>query len=80
MGNISENVSSPEEETGLQGNSKLCINVKYNTGVPDFSENVEEETAAGFQGKSEYEVQHSTSYLITLSLESNSTIPQSSRM
>ena len=32
MEDMSDNVitvSSPEEETGLQGNTKLCINVKY---------------------------------------------------
>ena len=48
---MSENVSSPEEETGLQGNSKLCINVKYNTAVPDFSSSSKEETEV--QRKSE---------------------------
>ena len=42
MENMSENLSSPEEDTGLQGNSKLCINVKYNTAVPDFSSSKEE--------------------------------------
>ena len=42
MENMPENLSSPEEETGLQGNSKLCINVKYNTAVPDFSSSKEE--------------------------------------
>ena len=41
---MSENVSSPEEETGLQGNSKLSINIKYNTAVPDFSLSSKEET------------------------------------
>ena len=48
-------VSSPVEETGLQGNTKLCINVKYNTEVPDFSSS--KDTAPGLQ---EYEVPHNT--------------------
>ena len=54
-------VSSPEEETGLQGNSKLCIDVKYNTVVPDLSVS-KEDTAPGhgLQGKSEYAVPHDT--------------------
>ena len=55
MEDMSDNVitvSSPEEETGLQRSSKLCINVKYNTEVPDFSSS-KEDTAPGLQ---EYEV------------------------
>ena len=55
MENISDNVSSPDEETGLDGNSKLCI-AKYNIAAPDFSENIspsKEETGAGLQGKSD---------------------------
>ena len=51
MENISDNVSSPDEETGLDGNSKLCIDVKYNIAAPDFSENIspsKEETACSW--------------------------------
>ena len=53
MEDISESVS-PTAETGLQGKSKLCMDIKNNTALPDFSENLspsEEET--GLQGKSE---------------------------
>ena len=53
MEDISESVL-PTEETGLQGKSKLCMDVKNNTALPNFSENLspsEEET--GLQGKSE---------------------------
>ena len=32
---ISESVSSPEEETGLQGKSELCISTQHNTTLPD---------------------------------------------
>ena len=40
MENIPENVSSTDkEETGLKA-SRLCIGVKYNTAVPNFSENI----------------------------------------
>ena len=49
-------VSSPEEETGLQGNSELCIAVKYSTAIPDFSPSKEDTcTAPRQQGKSEYD-------------------------
>ena len=62
MEDMSDNVitvSSPEEETGLQGNSKLAIDVKYNTAIPDFSASKEGTTyTPGLQGKSEYEVPH----------------------
>ena len=30
----SEGITSPEEETGLQGKSELCINTKHNTTLP----------------------------------------------
>ena len=33
--NISESVSSPEQETGSQGKSELCINTRHNTTLPD---------------------------------------------
>ena len=33
--NISESVSSPEQETGSQGRSELCINTRHNTTLPD---------------------------------------------
>ena len=35
MEHISENVLSPEQETGSQGKSELCINMKHNTVLPD---------------------------------------------
>lgn len=35
MENTLESVSSPKEETGLQGNSQLCIDTKHNTKLPD---------------------------------------------
>ena len=34
-GNISESVSSPEQETGSQGKSELCVNTQHNTTLPD---------------------------------------------
>lgn len=33
--NISEGVSSPEQETGLQGKSELCVSTRHNTALPD---------------------------------------------
>ena len=33
--NISESVSSPEQETGLQGKSELCVTTQHNTTLPD---------------------------------------------
>ena len=70
MENISDNVSSPDEETGLDGNSKLCIDVKYNIAALDFSENIspsKEETAAGFHSKSD----------LCFNMKYNTTLPDS---
>ena len=33
--NISESVSSPEQEIGSQGKSELCVNTWHNTTLPD---------------------------------------------
>ena len=33
--NISESVSSPEQETGSQGKSELCVTTQHNTTLPD---------------------------------------------
>ena len=33
--NISEIVSSPQEETGLQGRSELCVGAKQSTTLPN---------------------------------------------
>ena len=61
IGDMSDNVTtvSSPEETGLQGNSKLCINVEYNTAVPDFATS-KEDMAPRPQGESEYEVTYDT--------------------
>lgn len=33
-------LSLPTAETGLCEKSKLCMDIKYNTAIPDFSENI----------------------------------------
>ena len=33
--NVSESITSPEEETGSQGKSELCVNAKCCTALPD---------------------------------------------
>ena len=35
MENVSESITSPEEETGSQGKSELCVNAKCCTALPD---------------------------------------------
>ena len=67
MESIPENVSLPdEEEAGLKA-SRLCIGVKYNTAVPNFSENILLPEETGSQGKSELCIQISKQCLKTYS-------------
>ena len=35
MENVSESITSPEEEIGSQGKSELCVNAKCCTALPD---------------------------------------------